>query len=107
MWNFSLPPSSGLDTYQLNIWISKNPFSPAALDIGAAGPVEHLLCMWSGDIDAPIRLNTRINLVNRLALMIEQRNIHVVFAWEFAAAVTAASGALAWICPMPDKMDSL
>jgi hypothetical protein len=46
-----------------------------------------------------MRLNTRINLVNRLALMIEQRNIHVVFAWEFAAAEMAPSGALAWICP--------
>ena len=60
-------------------------------DIGAAGPVEQLLCMWSGDMDAPMRLNTGITLVKRFALVIEQRKIHVVFAWEFAAAVTAES----------------
>ena len=60
-------------------------------DIGAASPVEQLLCVWSGDMDAPMRLNTGITLVKRFALMIEQRKVHVVFAREFAAAVTAES----------------
>jgi len=42
-------------------------------------------------MDTPMRLNTGITLVKRFTLMIEQRKIHVVFAWEFAAAVTAES----------------
>jgi hypothetical protein len=60
-------------------------------DVGAAGLVKQLLCAWSGDMDAAMRLNTGITLVKRFAFMIEQRKIHVVFAWEFAAAVTAES----------------
>ena len=40
-------------------------------------------------MDAAMGLNTGIALVKRFAFMIEQGKIHVVFAWEFAAAVTA------------------
>jgi hypothetical protein len=40
-------------------------------------------------MDTPMRLTTGITLVKRFTLMIEQRKIHVVFAWEFAAAVRA------------------
>ena len=42
-------------------------------------------------MDAAMRLNIGITLVKRFALMIEQRKVHVVFARQFAAAVTAES----------------
>ena len=56
-------------------------------NVGITGPVEQLFREWGRDMDATVRLNVGVALVNRFTSMVEEGEIHVVFAREFAAAV--------------------
>src|SRR5258707_7907366 len=60
-------------------------------NFGITGPVEQLFREWGWDMDATVRLNVGIALVNRFTSMVEEGEIHVVFAREFAATVPPQS----------------
>ena len=60
-------------------------------DIGRTGPIEQLFRKWRRHVNAAVRLDIGVTLVQRLSLIIEEGEIHIIFARKFAAAVASES----------------
>ena len=58
-------------------------------DVCGTGPIEQLLGERRWYVNTAVRLNIGVALVNCLSLMIEEREIHIVFTWKLATAVLA------------------
>jgi hypothetical protein len=58
-------------------------------DVCRTGPIEQLLGERGWYMNTAVRLNIGIALVKRLSLMIEEREVHIVFTRKLAAAVLA------------------